>query len=64
MIRAMTQHEVAEELGISQARVLQLEQSAFRKLRASSEARELLNLCRFEPQTTHPQPPKVAEGEM
>lgn len=45
----MTQHEVARVLGISQARVLQIEQAAFRKLRALPEARALLRLVRFEP---------------
>jgi DNA-directed RNA polymerase specialized sigma subunit len=47
----MTQHEVARALGISQGRVLQLEQSAIRKLRRLPEAKALLKLVRFEPET-------------
>lgn len=52
MERAMTQCEVAKELGISQARVLQIEQSAFRKLRACPEFHKLTELARFTSQTT------------
>jgi DNA-directed RNA polymerase sigma subunit (sigma70/sigma32) len=52
MERAMTQCEVAKELGISQARVLQIEQSAFRKLRACPEFQKLTELARFTSQTT------------
>lgn len=49
VIRQMTQHEVAAELGISQGRVAQIEQSAFRKLRALPESKALLKLVRFVP---------------
>lgn len=45
--RQMTQDEVAQEMGISLARVGQLERSALRKLRALPEARELLQHSRF-----------------
>jgi DNA-binding XRE family transcriptional regulator len=45
----MTQHEVALELGVSQATVLSLEQSALRKLRANPAMLELLKLVRFSP---------------
>lgn len=45
----MTQHEVARELGISQARVMQLENSAKRKLLRNPNAVALLKLVRFYP---------------
>lgn len=47
--QGMTQHEVAKELGISQGRVLQLEQAAFRKLRTNPDAVRLLEWVRFIP---------------
>lgn len=63
MVAVMTQHEVARELGISQARVLQLEQSAFRKLRNNPEARLLLSMVRFEPRIIHESESKGHENE-
>lgn len=44
----MTQREVARELGLSQARIMQIEQAAFRKLRSNPEAIKLLQFVRFE----------------
>lgn len=53
MATRMTQQEVARALGISQGRVMQLEQSAFRKLRRNPQARALLELCRFKSDVTN-----------
>lgn len=44
----MTQREVARELGLSQARIMQIERAAFRKLRSNPEAIKLLQFVRFE----------------
>jgi DNA-directed RNA polymerase sigma subunit (sigma70/sigma32) len=46
---AMTQWEIARELGISQTRVQQLERSALRKLSKLPEAKFMLQLVRFVP---------------
>jgi DNA-directed RNA polymerase sigma subunit (sigma70/sigma32) len=46
---AMTEWEIAKELGISQTRVQQLERAALKKLAKLPECRLMLEMVRFVP---------------